>query len=60
MCTGNILSCSDGTSFPDLMVKVGSGANHYLVRDNVSGGLCGVGIVSDPGGAVIKLVGDNI
>ncbi len=59
-CRGNILQREDGVSNPDYMIRIASGANHYIVSDNISQGLAAVGIVLDSGGAVTKSVGDNI
>ena len=58
-CKGNVCS-RDGSNFFDYVVRIASGANHYVVRDNSAGGIPSTGLVLDNGGAVTKSVGDNI
>ena len=57
---GNVLQKEDGASFPDYFLRVAAGVNHYIVRNNISQGNAGTGIILDSGGAVTKSVGDNI
>lgn len=58
--TNNRADRTDGASFFDHLVRISTGANRYIVRNNNGGGLPAVGVILDQGGAVTKSVGDNI
>ena len=61
VCTGNILSRLPASgAAPKYMVQIESGANYYIVTDNQGIGIAITATINDLGGAVSKVVANNL